>query len=166
MKYTLYANSGEKADRKTALEITLEKGGISLDYSAYDSCFYSPFKKDNDPLYDGCVVEIFFSPTGYVNEYLEYEFSPNGLVWAGRITHKDGQRLTQMLDPNIPHTVKKEGKDYFVHAFIPTEYALGISRFNAFRIERAGEHAPCLLYAAFPTLCETFHVPSKLGVLQ
>lgn len=166
MKYTLKANNGEKADRITALEIKKEEGGLRLFYSAYDSCFYSPFTKDNDPIYDGCAVEIFFSPDGNANEYYEYEFSPNGLVWAGKIRHENGERMTEMIDPSIPHTVKKEGKNYFVEAFIPVKYAAGKSRFNAFRIEREGADKPYLLYAVFPTLCETFHVPSGLGVLE
>ena len=56
-------------------------------------------------------------------------------------------------------------KDYFVEAFIPTPYRRGVTRFNAFRIEREGADKPYLLYAVFPTLCETFHVPEKMGLL-
>lgn len=163
MKYTLRANSGEKADRLTTLEIKEEEGGLRLYYSAYDSSFYSPFKEDNEPIYDGCVVEIFFSPDGNENEYFEYEFSPGGLVWAGKIRHVNGRRLTEMLDPCVPHEVRREGNNYFVEAFIPVEYAAGKSKFNAFRIERNGADSPYLLYAVFPTLCDTFHVPSKLA---
>lgn len=166
MKYILKANSGQPTDRYTSVEIAPEEGGIRLKYTACDSCFYSPFQRDNDPLYDGCAVEIFFSSNGDVNEYVEYEFSPSGLVWAGRISHVGGERRTVMLDTNVPHMVKKEGKDYFVEAFIPAEYKAGVSRFNAFRIEREGADAPYLLYAVFPTRCETFHVPQKLGVVE
>lgn len=164
-KYTLKANGGGQADRLTTLEIKEEEGGLRLFYSAYDSCFYSPFKKNNDPLYDGCVVEIFFSPDGNENEYLEYEFSPEGLVWAGKISHEGGERKTRMLSPDVQHSVKKEGNNYFVEAFIPVSYTAGKAKFNAFRIEREGEDSPYLLYAVFPTMCGTFHIPFRLRVL-
>ena len=61
MKYCFFANDGGAADRKTTLEITCEEGGLRLKYCAEDSCFYSPFSKDNEPLYDGCAVEIFLA---------------------------------------------------------------------------------------------------------
>lgn len=92
MKYCFFANDGGAADRKTTLEITCEEGGLRLKYCAEDSCFYSPFAKDNEPLYDGCAVEIFLAEDGDANAYTEYEFSPYGLRWKGRITHKNGKR--------------------------------------------------------------------------
>lgn len=167
MKYTFRANGGGEADRLTTLEITPEEGGLRLDYFAADSCFYSPFKQDNEPLYDGCAVELFLAEDGDAQNYTEYEFSPFGLRWKGRITHKNDEREGVLLDTRgVECLATRTERDYRVQAFIPTPYTLGVTRFNAFRIERTGADAPYLLYAAFPTLCETFHVPQKMQVLK
>ena len=146
MKYCFFANDGGAADRKTTLEITCEEGGLRLKYCAEDSCFYSPFSEDNEPLYDGCAVEIFLAEDGDANAYTEYEFSPYGLRWKGRITHKNGKREGVLLDTSDVECVAvRTEKDYFVEAFIPTPYRRGVTRFNAFRIEREGaDKASCL----------------------
>ena len=111
-------------------------------------------------------MEIFLAEDGDANAYTEYEFSPYGLRWKGRITHKNGKREGVLLDTgDVECLAVRTEKDYFVEAFIPTPYRRGVTRFNAFRIEREGADKPYLLYAVFPTLCETFHVPEKMGLL-
>lgn len=161
-EHLLSANSGGKADRRCVFRTGREEGGIYVIYEAQDSYFFTPYSKDNEPLYDGSVVELFLAEKGNACDYAEYEFAPNGAVFCGRINHDGKANLTLTDTAAVKSTVTRIGGGYRVEAHIKTDIDFGKALFNAYRIERKCEGAPYELYALFPTECETFHVPDKM----
>ena len=140
----------------TELAIRKEKGDIVFTFLAKKSSLFSSGANYNDPIYNGCVVEVFLF-YGKKNHYYEFEVAPNGTIFLADIENINNKTHIHFIDNCFIKTnVEINGDEYRVTMKIPlTKIKTESPKFNAFRIETLGNKQ--YLYALNPTMCETFH---------
>ena len=169
MKYLMKENRlGGESPFKTWVSYEKGENSFRFKFESENSKLYSVSDKDNAELFRGDVCEVFISTGGKIDEYYEIEVAPSGAVFFAKVKHSDNGNELKMLEKNFKTEVKVDGNNYSVEIEIPFEsvdYKGGVVYFNAYRIETEGGIADKNLIALFPTLCGTFHTPSKFGVL-
>lgn len=131
-------------------------------FDVKDADIISPFREDNEDIWQGDAVEVFLSPDGDLTRYFEAEVSPFGVRFWGEITFFDGVRSLKKLPPPFAAETEYTGDGYSVRISLPLSaletFDRGRMRMNAFRLDRqkSGEQK---LYALNPTYCDTFHKP-------
>ncbi len=160
-------NDGAQAARRTDFDISYGDGALTVTYTADNSELFCPYSKDNEPLYEGCVVELFLAEKGDRDSYLEYEFSPCGAVFCGRITYDGAPHLELLPVESITHCdIEAYGSGYRVKARITVDIDIDCALFNAYRIECKEGDTEQELFALFPTKCATFHRPEFMRPLR
>ena len=155
-------NDGSKASYPTSLQLEYRQGILHVVFEAKNSELYCPYNHDNQPLYEGCAVELFLAEKGDRNSYIEYEFSPNGAVFCGRIDYDKKPNLTMLPTDGISCTASVKGNEYIINAAIAVEMDKEKALFNAYRIECSKKDEPQKLMALYPTESKTFHVPERM----
>lgn len=159
-------NDGSKASYFTSLQLEYRHGVLYVVFQAKNSHLYCPYNHDNMPLYEGCAVELFLAEKGEKNSYLEYEFSPNGAVFCGRINYDGKPNLTMLPTDGISCTASVKDNEYVINAAIDVDIDMEKALFNAYRIECSKKDEQQKLMALFPTERSTFHVPEKMRKLS
>ena len=140
----------------TYFSVTKKDDLFIFSFEAMKSSLFSAHNKYNDPIYEGCVVEVFIE-YGKKNHYYEVEVAPNGTVFLADIENIDGKTHIFCIDDcSVKSNVKIDVDCYNVTIQIPVEKIKTESpKFNAFRIEVADGKQ--YLYALNPTMCDWFH---------
>ncbi len=150
---------GDISKYKTEVKLDVVDNKLKCQVKAYDSNFYTPYKNFNDPIYEGCCVEIFIQEQK--NKYLEIEIAPNGVQFVAIIyvDENTGARTLEFKDEMVVATVLQENRNYEVIFFVDLKkYFTKINelKLNVYRIECDGKNEQYLM-ALNPTLSNTFH---------
>jgi hypothetical protein len=141
----------------------------------------------DDPLYQEEAVEVFLAPgSGDPVDYLEFEVSPLGVLWDGRVHNPTSRRIDMVSDPSwdcpgIRWAAGRLGtarQDWWAELVLPWEGIVPgavlsetsrprLWRANFYRIERPEGGAPEFT-AWSPTLVSPadFHKPARFGTLE
>lgn len=159
--------SGKKAELQTLCDIKVNGNELTVEVYCKGSKFYCPFTENNQRLWEGDVVELFFGFEKEPKSYYEIEISPNKLIFFAKINYFTNKRVDYVNLQNFPYySVKTEGENYCVTIKVNmSEYEEYISfknvYFNVFRIDGKNTDNP-QRYALFPTYGNSFHDPSKM----
>ena len=158
MSYLLNNLTGEPAKRVTEFNISKKRGVLFVNFKSYQSSLFCSSDKDNGPLYNGCVNEIFIQINNS-DSYLEIEVAPNGKTFVASILNRE---ITFIDNSFVKANVVVKDDNYFVDIKIDlSKYQPKEIKYNAFRIERKDDQGEYELYALSSTLCGTFHVKEK-----
>ena len=131
-------------------------------FDVKDADLISPFKEDNEDVWQGDAVEVFLSPDGDLTRYYELEVSPFGVRFWGEIAFSESMRVLKKLPPPFRAEVTRTEAGYAVHIRLPLAAMQGYDRaavmLNAFRLDKKADGGQ-ELYALNPTRCDTFHKP-------
>lgn len=174
---------GGPAEQPTTVRAAWNEQGLHIRFECQDRHAWGNLTRRDDPIYQEEAVEVFLAP-GVENpiDYLEFEVSPLGVLWDGRIHNPTSRRADMATDPgyDCPAIRWEAGRlgsarqDWWAELVLPWD---GIApgahplprlwRANFYRIERP-EGGPPEFTAWSPTLVEPadFHKPSRFGVLE
>ncbi|HEX3526127.1 MAG TPA: carbohydrate-binding family 9-like protein [Thermoanaerobaculia bacterium] len=173
---------GGPAEQATVVRAAWDDEALRVRFECEDRHAWGTLTRRDDPLYREEAVEVFLAP-GIEDPavYFEFEVSPRGVLWDGRVHNPTSQRVDMVSNatwdcPGIrwqagPGT---ERQDWWAELVIPWEgIAPGVSplpvlwRGNFYRIERPAGSAPEFT-AWSPTLVTPadFHKPARFGVLE
>lgn len=165
MKAVLKDNRTGAIPEKKRTELIWERREKDLRFffRAEESERFSAYGKDNAPIYQGDVVELFLCVDGDRKRYFEIEIAPNGKTFFAEIFN-DGDRIDcNFLERNFEAKVKRTETGYDVEISIPYESVKTEKDkpilFNAYRIETDGGETDKHLFALNPTMCGSFHKP-------
>ena len=131
-------------------------------FNVTDGEIISPFKEDNEDVWQGDAVEVFLSPDGDLTRYYELEVSPFGVRFWGEIAFSESMRVLKKLPPPFRAEVTRTKDGYAVRIRLPLAAMQGYDRaavmLNAFRLDKKADGRQ-ELYALNPTGCTTFHKP-------
>ncbi|MBO9598876.1 MAG: carbohydrate-binding family 9-like protein [Cohnella sp.] len=148
---------------------------LHIRFEYEDDHIVATMTRRDDPLYEEDVVEVFIDETGEGSPYLEFEVSPNNVVFDAVVkldedgtvhpdTSWDAKGLETAageLEPGLRYAELRIPFENFRRA--PSDGAMW--RWNCYRIDddRQGRRH----YSAWsPTGKANFHVPEKFGVLR
>ena len=159
-KYPFKVNqTGEVVNDSTVL-IKLEENALIFEYDIFqNNKVYSPFKKDNDPIYNGDVVEVFISFDNRNDDYLEYELSPTGLKFLGHISNPTLESpILTLIEPKFDSIVELTNYGYkaSISVDLPPNFDINNVLLNCFNINTE-EGTSQKLFAISPTMCGSFH---------
>jgi hypothetical protein len=155
---------------------------LTILFSATDDFVRTNYDRDDEPLYEDDVVEVFITP-GELTRYYEFEVSPNGAVFDATVDSPDGSRETMHVDRAwnctgvvaAVRTVVDAGGAMIIDTLLRIPFAAldrntpvagETWRANFFRVDR---HDRGDEYSAWqPTLRDPadFHVPAAFGALR
>jgi Carbohydrate-binding family 9 len=169
----------------TRLKACWDAQHLYLAFQCLDRDIFSPYKRRDQPLYEGEVVEAFLSPGPALRRYFEFEVSPANVIFDARIDNP-GPPSPMTVDRawnaaglrtavRVRGTLNRRGdrdRDWTVEMALPFA-DLGLDRpvragdawrANFYRIDRG---RPEEFSAWSPTLADppNFHVPSRFGKL-
>lgn len=158
MERLLDNRTGKFIEPVTNVSYEIKDNFLEFNFEAYDSFLNNFSNKNNDPIYNGDVVEVFLD---LGNEfYYEFEVAPNGTTFVAKIINKTPVFIKNTF---FESNVRVEGNNYFVKMKVDLS-KLGefkSIKFNAFRIETKGIETNYILQALCPTLSNSFHVRDK-----
>lgn len=158
--------TGEDSPFYTAVSYGVEKGALAFKFECKNSRYYSPYSGDNEPLFEGDVVEVFLRTGDDPKKYYEIEVAPNGAVFFADIFNDDGDINVTFSQKKVSAAVRKTADGYEADIKIPFDSVniTGETRlvyFNAYRIETEGGIMEKNLLALNPTGERKFHHPEK-----
>jgi len=173
---------GGPAEQGTVVRAVWNEQALSVRFECEDRDAWGTLTRRDDPLYQEEAVEVFLAPgTADPTVYFEFEVSPRGVLWDGRIHNPTSQRADLVSDaswdcPGIRWQAGagSERQDWWAELAIPWEgITPGVSplpalwRANFYRIERPAGSPPEFT-AWSPTLVTPadFHKPARFGVLK
>jgi Carbohydrate-binding family 9 len=174
---------GGPAEQPTVVRIAWNGQGLHIRFECQDRHAWGTMTRRDDPIYQEEAVEVFLAPgSADPVDYLEFEVSPLGVLWDGRIRNPTSRRADMVADPawdcsGIRWAAGRLGsarQDWWASLSLPWEgIAPGESpppavwRANFYRIERPAGGLPEFT-AWSPTLVEPadFHKPSRFGMLE
>ena len=139
------------------------KYAAHFSFEVKDEDVISPYRSDNEDIWQGDAVEVFLSPDGDRTRYFELEVSPFGVRFWGEVINRDGKtpRLKK-LPPLFEASAERTEEGYNVHIELPYGELGAVlpekMAFNAFRLDKKADGRQ-LLYALSPTFCNSFHRP-------
>ena len=173
---------GGPAEQPTAVRAAWNEEGLHVRFECRDRHAWGTFTRRDDPLYQEEAVEVFLAPRSEdPTRYLEFEVSPKGVLWDGRIHNPTSRRADLVSDPgwDCPGVRWQAGRlgtdqDWWAELVLPwAGIAPGLSplptvwRANFYRIERPAGGPPEFT-AWSPTLVAPadFHQPARFGALE
>ncbi len=152
------------------VEIVYRGNELKLLFSVKDGDIISFGTRYNEPLWKGDTAELFLS-LGRDTRYLELEVNPDGVLYAAVVENGgDGMfELEFLSDPPFEAETERTAAGYRsrwtigLDKLIDFGFDIACVRFNAFVQDYTREGLK--LYAAFPTMLNTFHVPRAFGRL-
>jgi len=173
------------ANAETRLKACWDTEHLYLAFQCLDRDIFSPYKRRDEPLYEGEVVEAFLSPGPALRRYFEFEVSPANVIFDARVDNP-GPQAPMTVDRawnavglrtavQVHGTLNRRGdrdRSWTVEMALPFA-DLGLDRparvgdvwrANFYRIDRG---RPEEFEAWSPTLADppNFHVPSRFGKL-
>ena len=132
-------------------------------FDVKDKDIISPYRQDNDDIWQGDAVEVFLSPDGNMERYKELEVSPFGIRFYGEIRNDDGKRpRLEKAEPQFEAETKQTEYGYTVTIRLPLNTLKDFDRskmkLNIFRLDKRASGRQ-ELYALNPTFCNSFHHP-------
>lgn len=165
MKITLKDNrTGGEAVYKTTVEVVLDEKYVTFLFDCRNSKMNSAYEGYNTNLYEGDVCEAFICTDGSRRIYYEIEVAPNNSVFFKRVeNYGEGRRKSYPMQNTVASFVEIDGDDYKVQFSVPLK-DIGYNKekgifFNAYRVDTDGVESDRHLFAANPTLSNTFHKP-------
>jgi hypothetical protein len=193
---------GGPAEQPTTVRAAWDEQALHVRFECWDRHAWGTMTRRDDPLYQEEAVEVFLAPLatlappapilGDPTVYLEFEVSPLGTLWDGRIHNPTSRRADLVSDAawDCPGVRWQAGRlavpavsgatarqDWWAELVLPWEGIAGIApgespvpklwRANFYRIERP-EGGPPEFTAWSPTLVTPadFHQPARFGVLE
>ena len=174
---------------RLATTVRVAHHGERLDvrFDCIDPDPWSTFEHRDDPLWEHEVVELFLAPGDHdPRRYVEFEVSPNGVLFDAIVDNPDGKRATLRVDPawDCPDVRVETGRagdgdlaGWWAELsvpLVPVLAALGAFgsprgwRANFYRIDRPRAGGADEFSAWSPTgrRPPDFHVPSRFGSLR
>jgi hypothetical protein len=182
-QHLVSALDGGPAEQATTVRACWNEEGLHVRFECEDRHAWGTLTQRDDPLYQEEVVEVFLAPgSGDPVDYLEFEVSPSGVLWDGRVHNPTSRRIDMVSDagwdcPGIRWGAGRLGtarQDWWAELVLPWEGIVpGILppprlwRANFYRIERPEGGAPEFT-AWSPTRVSPadFHKPARFGVLE
>jgi Carbohydrate-binding family 9 len=179
----LLADGSGPAIQQTRVRIAWDDAALHVRFDCEDRDAWGTFARRDDPIYEEEAVEVFLAAgTADPVDYFEFEVSPRGVLWDGRIHNPTSRREDRVTDPswNCPGIRWAAGKgaarqDWWACLSIPWNGIAGLTpgwppqlwRANFYRIERPRDGEP-EFSAWSPTLTRPadFHRPARFGVLE
>ncbi len=172
MKFEL-KNSRTGKDIKeflTIVDMVKTDTELSFEFICKNSQFFSACNEYNGPIFDGDVCEAFLCTSGDTSWYYEIEVAPNNCVFLSKIHNLGNGEFKEFHIDEKDNFIKSEVEflsdtDYRLKFSLPLnkigyDEKIGILG-NIYRIETEGGITDKNLLAANPTMCDTFHTPSK-----
>jgi hypothetical protein len=177
---------GGPAEQATVVRAAWSEEGLHVRFECVDRHAWGTLTRRDDPLYQEEAVEVFLAPgEDDPVDYLEFEVSPRGVLWDGRIHNPTSLRADMVGDPGwdcpgicwAAGRLGTERQDWWAELMLPWPgIAPGAAqeavpprrwRANFYRIERPADGA-AEFTAWSPTRVEPadFHKPSRFGVLE
>ncbi len=102
-------NGKKMADSETDVMIAYDDKYLYVGWNVKDKDIFSPYKKNDDPIYNRDVVEIFIDADGDKDEYYELQVSPAGVKFDS--SFKGGPRKNQDIawDSGMKFAVSLDG---------------------------------------------------------
>lgn len=160
-EYFLRENVSGAENKECTFRFEANEAGLIFFFSVRDEDVISPFREDNEDIWQADAVEIFLSPDGDLVRYKEMEVSPYGIRFFADICNADGKTpQIYKIAPAFEAKAERTQAGYRVRIQISFA-ALGVSdirkiKLNAFRLDKKADGRQ-LLYALGPTFCESFH---------
>lgn len=162
-KYYFRNNFNGLVETNSTVIITLEDNTLVFSYDIKDDVIFSPYKVDNEDIWNHDVVEVFISFNGKREAYYEYELSPYNVRFYGIIDNPTlcKPNLTK-LDCNFKSSVEITDTGYKAKIYIdlPEDSTLDDVLLNVFNVDSDG--ADVSYYSINPTLNPTFHLGTHL----
>ncbi len=184
----ILADGSGPAGQSTEARILADDRHLFFRFECADPCVWGTMTRDNDPIFDEEVVEVFLDPDPSDDLYWEFELSPNNVRFAALIRNPgppENEKILRRLDCSrmitraeiYPETWRPEGwRAYLALPFALMETAPargGVWRMNLYRIDRPHPTLPCEVVTDefscwSPTLTSpaAFHRPARFGFLR
>jgi Carbohydrate family 9 binding domain-like len=184
------ALDGGPAEQPTTVRAAWDAQALYVRFECSDRHAWGTLTRRDDPLYQEEAVEVFLAPgTADPTVYLEFEVSPLGVLWDGRIHNPTSRRADLVSDagwdcPGVRWQAGRQAgpavfgaggaEDWWAELVLPWEGIAGgasppprLWRANFYRIERPADGPPEFT-AWSPTLAvpADFHKPARFGVLE
>jgi hypothetical protein len=98
------AKNGETSKHKTDINLKYDSKYLHIEFT----CFNDPYlaqnnlTKNNDPLYNQEVFELFISPgANDPTKYLEIEINPNNAIWVGKMSNPSLGKKMQTIETMV-----------------------------------------------------------------
>jgi len=181
-QHLVRAIDGGPAEQPTTVRAAWNEEGLHVRFECWDRHAWGTMTRRDDPIFQEEAVELFLAPgIEAPSVYLEFEVSPLGVLWDGRIHNPTSRRAEMVSDatwdcPGIRWDTGRLGterQDWWAELVLPwAGISPGISpppslwRANFYRIERPAGAAPEFT-AWSPTLVTPadFHKPARFGSL-
>lgn len=162
--YYLRENVHGAENHSCSFRFEVEKEGLTFYFTVNDKDIISPFKEDNEDIWQADAVEVFLSADGNLTRYKEMEISPYGIRFFADVTNEDGKTpQIHKIAPAFDAYAEWTSAGYCVRVFVSFASLGGSNikkmKFNAFWLDKKADGRQ-LLYALSPTLCESFHRPA------
>ncbi|MDR2266189.1 MAG: hypothetical protein LBE09_01205 [Christensenellaceae bacterium] len=157
----------------TTCSATFSSNCLSFNFSIQDNAIISFGESYNDPLWKGDIVEIMIT-LGTDSRYLELEVNPDGIAYAVIINNSDYISNLDVTPIDIipfAYSAKRNSKGWEAIVHLPLQILIELgwdehkSKINIYQQDFKSD-GTLALYAAYPTLCSTFHVPQKFEKLE
>ncbi len=177
----LLADGSGPAVQQTRVRVAWDDEALHVRFDCEDRDAWGTCERRDDPVYEEEAVEVFLAAgTADPVDYCEFELSPRGVLWDGRIHNPTSRRAERVTDkswdcPGIRWAVGRGSirEDWWGVFAIPWR---GIApggppprlwRANFYRIERPRDGEP-EFSGWSPTLTRPadFHQPARFGVLE
>ena len=160
--YHLRENVTGAENEECSFRFRLGEREAEFFFGVRDEDVISPFREDNEDIWQGDAVEVFLSTDGRLTRYFELEVSPFGVRFWGEVTFAEGEKRLKKLPPPFEAEASRTKEGYAVQIKLPLAAMQGYDRravvLNAFRLDKKADGRQ-ELYALNPTRCETFHKP-------
>jgi hypothetical protein len=175
------ADGGGPALHQTMVRACCDGTALYVRFDCDDPDIWATFTQRDDPIYDEEVVEVFITPgAGDPIDYYEFEISPAGVLFDGRVHNPTSTRANLVVDekwdcPGIRWASERDDPAHRWSVALAIPWA-GITpdgrppkvcRANFYRIERPRAGAPEFSCWS-PTLTDPadFHKPARFGFLH
>ncbi|MFY9822544.1 MAG: carbohydrate-binding family 9-like protein [Thermoanaerobaculia bacterium] len=177
------ADGSGPAIQQTRVRVVWDDAALHVRFDCEDRDAWGTFERRDDPIYEEEAVEVFLAAgTADPVDYFEFEVSPKGVLWDGRVHNPTSRRTDLVSDsswdcPGI-HWAAGPGEarqDWWGFLSIPWAGIAGTApggpprlwRANFYRIERPRDGDP-EFSAWSPTFTQPadFHQPARFGVLE
>ena len=160
--YHLRENVTGAENEECSFRFRLGEREAEFFFGVRDEDVISPFREDNEDIWQGDAVEVFLSTDGRLTRYFELEVSPFGVRFWGEVTFAEGEKRLKKLPPPFEAEASRTKEGYAVQIKLPLAAMQGYDRravvLNAFRLDKKADGRQ-ELYALNPTECTTFHKP-------
>lgn len=174
------ADGSGPALQQTVVRLCGDAAALYVRFDCDDLDIWATFTQRDDPIYNEEVVEVFIAPSADdPTRYYEFEVSPAGVLFDGRVFNPTSTRADLVVDEkwNCPGLRWSAGREDPAHrwwatlaipwaAIAPESHPPHLCRANFYRIERPRDGAP-EFSGWSPTLTDPadFHQPVRFGLL-